>query len=148
MKKLCLFATIAALFMGLMGCESSSESDVIYRIAVSLEGENSKMFLNTDNTVKDAYNAIEDKLSAFESEVSKEWVVKGDADKDAKAEFDKAAEKLNTVTKEAEEIIAAIPEGSTGKFTISRSLILKKIAAGSADGDMASKSFKVQYPAK
>lgn len=147
MKKFVLLTILAAAVAALCltGC-SKSESDSVYEIVLTLEGENSKIFSSKDTDAKNAYDQINAKLSDFSKEVESQWVEKGNADKSAKAKFSEAKGKLIEVVKESETIISAIPSGSTGSFVISEALLLKKVTADSGTESLDKYSFSIKYP--
>ncbi len=89
MKKFVLLTMLAAAVaaLSLTGCSKSDDGDSVYEIALSMEGENSKVILSKDTDVQNAYDQISEKLSALRKEVENQWTKKGNADKDAKAKF-------------------------------------------------------------
>lgn len=151
MKKLVLSAMFAAALAALCfitGCSKSEDGDSVYKIELGMEGENSKLISPKDTDVQNAYDQITSKLTDLRKEVEEEWIKKGNADKDAKARFTKAKDRLVEVEKECKTIIDAIPSGSASTFKVSRALLLRKISAGSGDETIEKYAISLKYPAE
>lgn len=145
-----MFAAALVALCFITGCSKSEDGDSVYKIELGMEGENSKLISPKETDVQNAYDQITSKLTDLRKEVEEEWIKKGNADKDkdAKARFTKAKDRLVEVEKECKTIIDAIPSGSASTFKVSRALLLRKISAGSGDETIEKYSISLKYPAE